>query len=181
MATSTTRLGLRKPASTDTVSVSADLNANWDKIDAAVILGQQVGTTGITVTNSTVLVNAPGLVVPLLANTKYAIESWIWYTATAAADIKLGFTTPAGSTLRWSLWGVEAPDADQIGPIDTGVVGSGSLAAAGSALNGSTRTGGQIEVGATPGNLQLQVAQNTASSTGTVLSAGSWLRVTRLP
>jgi hypothetical protein len=180
MATSTTRLGLRKPASTDTVSVSADLNANWDKVDTAVILGQQVVTTGITATNTTTLTNVPGLVVPLLANTKYAIEAWIWYTATVAADIKLSFTAPSGATLRWAILGVEVTDADQIGPIDSGVVGSGSLAVAGSALNGCCRPSGNIDVGATPGNLQLQMAQNTASTTGTVLSSGSWLRVTRL-
>lgn len=37
MATSTTRLGLRKPNNTtDTVNVVTDLNDNWDKLDAAV-------------------------------------------------------------------------------------------------------------------------------------------------
>ncbi len=36
MATSTTKLALRKPATTDNVSVETDLNANYDKIDAAI-------------------------------------------------------------------------------------------------------------------------------------------------
>jgi hypothetical protein len=44
VATSTTRLGLRKPDPTDTVSVSLDLNANADKLDAAI--GATVCTSG---------------------------------------------------------------------------------------------------------------------------------------
>lgn len=36
MATTTTRLGLRKPAGSDTVSVTTDLDANYDKIDTAI-------------------------------------------------------------------------------------------------------------------------------------------------
>jgi hypothetical protein len=42
MATTTTNLGLRKPATTDVVNVSTDINDNMDKIDAAV--GFQVVT-----------------------------------------------------------------------------------------------------------------------------------------
>ncbi len=34
MATTTTRLGLRKPVTSDFVDVAADLDANWDKVDA---------------------------------------------------------------------------------------------------------------------------------------------------
>jgi hypothetical protein len=36
MATTTTRLGLRKPAGTESYNVTTDLNQNYDKIDAAV-------------------------------------------------------------------------------------------------------------------------------------------------
>lgn len=36
MATSTSKLGLRKPATSDVVSVETDLNQNYDKLDAAV-------------------------------------------------------------------------------------------------------------------------------------------------
>lgn len=36
MATNTTKLSLRKPATTDNVSVETDLNQNYDKIDAAI-------------------------------------------------------------------------------------------------------------------------------------------------
>lgn len=38
MATSTTRLGLRKPANPDVVNVVSDVNANMDKIDSSVNL-----------------------------------------------------------------------------------------------------------------------------------------------
>lgn len=45
MATTTTRLGLRKPAGTDLVNVSADLDANYDLIDAVVGFTNCTSTT----------------------------------------------------------------------------------------------------------------------------------------
>lgn len=50
MATTTTRLGLRKPARTDLVAVLTDLDGNYDAIDAAV---------GITVCTSTTRPSTP--------------------------------------------------------------------------------------------------------------------------
>jgi hypothetical protein len=39
---------------------------------------------------------------------------------------------------------------------------------------------GTVTVGTTAGNLVLQWAQNTSSTTPTIVIAGSWLRVTRV-
>lgn len=45
MATSTTRLGLRKPANGDVVNVVSDVNANMDKIDSSINLFPCISST----------------------------------------------------------------------------------------------------------------------------------------
>jgi hypothetical protein len=133
-------------------------------------------TDSAAIANSTALQNDAVLVVPLAANTTYFFMAEITYTGGTAgsSDIKLDWTVPAGASyLMGSTYysSVASPTLNFFPQTQTSPpLGA---ATAGSAFRTVTYMG-TVTCGATPGNLQLQWAQNTASSAlGTVVKAGS--------
>lgn len=148
-------------------------------------------TADVTVNNSTTLVNATGLVIPLSANATYGLDGWLHWTSNPTADIKFKFTLPASTTGFWTGIGPVVNTAPVVGSerknyVDMGSVDiTNALAFAGddeftSSVYISAVPRGYIVTGATAGNLQLQFAQNTADVSNTILRAGSQLRLTRL-
>jgi hypothetical protein len=142
-------------------------------------------TADETVTSSTTAQNDDHLLVPLLASTKYWVEFFIIYDAVQAADLKIQWSVPAGSTLRWTHGGLGTSvtttigevsrlfrDHTQIGTIGGPSASGGTLAV----VSGE----GWIDVGGTPGNLQFQWAQNASNATGAVVKANSLLIAQRL-
>lgn len=72
MATSTTVWGMRKPATTDNVSVTTDLNANWDIVDARLATGYpRSGMSNITATRVLGILNHTGA--PVSADGTFAV------------------------------------------------------------------------------------------------------------
>jgi hypothetical protein len=142
-------------------------------------------TADETVTSSTTAQNDDHLVVPLLASSRYWIEFFIIYDAVQAADIKIQWSVPAGSTLRWTHGGLGTGVTSTIGEVsrffrsqsDIGTVGGPAV---GGGTNAIIPGEGWIDVAGTPGNLQLQWAQNVANATGTVVRANSLLIAQRL-
>ena len=127
-----------------------------------------------SVASSTTLQNDDELKLPLEANTDYAIEAFLTFTAHSSADLKFGFTWPNLAsgyiTGRW----VGGGGVDGYGPLTS----SGSTSDADGRGDGSpvvVRLWGSIFVGANAGDLQLQWAQNTSHATATKVKAGSWL------
>lgn len=150
--------------------------------------------SNVTRTSSTTLQDASGLAVPLLANATYAIDGWLFYSASPSGGLKLGWTIPSGATGFWSILGPlygSAPIAggERKNYTDYGAI-SFSAAVPTLAITGddefpttvfpSCVPRGTITTAGTAGNLQLRMAQVTSSGTSTVLQANSWLRISRL-
>ena len=130
-----------------------------------------------SVSSSTTLVDCNDLVVPVAANTVYAIDAAIFFTAGTTGDIKHAFTCPTGATLRWGL--IHQKQADGSTTISALEVASGNPEASSGSGASETwaRISGRLSVGATAGNLQYQFAQDTSNATNTTIHEGSWLRV----
>lgn len=145
-------------------------------------------TADRTATSSTTLTAATGLVVALEADTRYALTGYLAYTAGATGDLKVALAAPTGTTGHWTLYAQDT----------AATAGSGSIVAkrATSFGTGTTQSAagedgagghmaclprGFINTAASAGSLQVHFAQNTSSATSTILRAGSWLRVIKLP
>jgi hypothetical protein len=120
--------------------------------------------------SSTTYQNDDALVVPVLANTTYDCEMWLLYNSGATPDFKARVTVPAGAVtpettlFHNALWfrytpttglGVASPGGDNLYWCKFALVVAG-----------------------TPGNLQVQWAQNTSDASTTAVQLGSWLRAT---
>ena len=142
-------------------------------------------TVDESVTSSTTLQNDDTLLHPVEASTTYEFEALLALTGNVTGDFKMAFTFPAASTCYWGAVGPSSADAG------FGTAGSAQLAAtfgsaSGTAVaySGSTTAvvilvKGVLVVSTTPGNLQLQWAQNTSNGTATVVKAGSYLRAAK--
>jgi len=134
-----------------------------------------------TVTSSAVLQNDDALVVALLANSVYWVDLLLVIDAGGTPDIQIGFTGPSGTTLALAAHSIQtggATDGDTklvvVNALSTGFPFGGLGAGVISGLLAS----GRVSVGGTPGNLQLQWAQNVSNATATIVKAGSVLRAT---
>jgi Pectate lyase superfamily protein/Right handed beta helix region len=136
-----------------------------------------------SVTASTTLVAVNDLVASVQPNTRYDVTLNLIYDAAAAADLKIGWTGPAGATMDWT------PAAPGTGataapfPLDIGlrsITSTPALGAVGVGTKILATARGRLVVGATGGTLQLTFAQNTSDASNATVSAGSWLRLERI-
>lgn len=132
--------------------------------------------------SSTVLADVTSLVVAMPTAGTFSFRGVVYYDASAAADIKLAFTTPAGVTFRWGGAGA----ATSTGTTGDGnfatVTGSGTTLAYGAPGVGTVmavQIEGEYVAGGTAGNLQLQAAQNAADASVTQIIARSRFEVWR--
>lgn len=132
------------------------------------------------VNNSTALVNATGLVVPLpAANTLYSFQIWASYMSSTVADIKFTCTIPAGATGFIGGAGLATTGGGGTGGDgEWGLVGlPNPLAFGGAAAPLVVQLAGRVQVNATTGSLQVQFAQNTLEVSNTTLFAISYMSV----
>lgn len=129
--------------------------------------------------NSNTLQNDDHLKYTMAANTAYAVEMIIYYTSTSSSpDFKYAFTIPAGASMN--LLGQ--------GFISTTAITNCRINASGTAcaLVGSVVPDwtisviGIVQTAATPGDFQLQWAQNNVNSANTVVNKNSWMKVNTL-
>ena len=128
-----------------------------------------------TVTSSTTLVNDSQLKFAIAANETYIFEAWLYtYAADGTPDIKVTFTSPAGSTLFWSSSQVifNAAAATTLTVVAPG--GTTGDLFVDSNLR-AIQLYGSVLNGGTAGDVQFQLAQNTSSANGTSVKAGSYI------
>lgn len=132
-----------------------------------------------SVTSSVTLVNDSALVIPLAANAVYDFELFLVINGPAlgTGDFKMGWTYPAGTTMVYARAGFDTTNTWVFNKtLQTDVVAFGTTGSGVPVI----RCSGTVVTAATAGNLQLQWAQNTSSTTATVVKAGSDLTAQRI-
>lgn len=141
--------------------------------------------TDQSVTNSTTLTNATGAAVAVEANATYELVAYVDYSATTTADLLLGWTWPTGTTMSWTIDGLQSAAASSTTTILRARFAQGSTGTAGGIGAGTRvvcRPIGKVKTGSTAGTLQLQFAQAAADAAGaTVIYAdASYIKLTRI-
>lgn len=152
--------------------------------DATGTVGLHSGVTSLkfvrktsteTVNGSDVLQNDDELLMAMAANEVVAFVGVLFYASGATPDFKAAFTIPSG-TIIWGWAGNSiASTADALAYSTVSAASGSALAIGGSGGTASAMIVGLAANGATPGNLQLQWAQNTSNASNTQVVAGSWL------
>lgn len=134
--------------------------------------------------NTAVLADDPHLKMAVDPNAAYIVEAMLVYTATAAADVRMQWTGPAGSSYLGSPDAVASADTSGgvAATIDRRGIALGSGTAHGGAGGQSliARPVGRFATGATGGYLTLQWAQQVAEASDATMLAYSWLKLTRV-
>lgn len=154
-----------------TTPTSAVLQAMLD------LIADKTGDQSLT--SSTTLQNDNTLVVPVVANARYKVWLEILYkgAATNTGDLKYAFSVPSGATIAGRAVSITNP----LG-MSTFTITQSSVP-----VSYSNGTGNPLPCWAvftlttslTPGNLQIQWAQNTSNATATTVMAGSSLTARR--
>jgi hypothetical protein len=133
-------------------------------------------TLGQTVNNSTTLVNDTDLVLPMVANAIYRFECYAISNSNATADWKCTWAVPSGTTMSYYCIGYTTADVFGLFHSNAGT----TQQIGGGGADRGTLMRGTVSVSSTPGNLQLQWAQNTLNASNTIVQAQSYLDLTRI-
>lgn len=147
-------------------------------INAKIGGGVKVKTTDTSRANTTSLVDDPHLVIPVLANTVYSVDMYGVYQAGGTGLFTVRMALPSGATMSGGSWhadtGTDEWAACAVQESATPYAFVGGLAGTGTNL--VFRLQSSLHVGANPGNLSLQWAQQVSNGTATILRKGSWMR-----
>lgn len=160
---------------------STDLQALQNQVDGLIAgFGSNkvaMSNQGATV-NSSTLVSDTELTCPVVAGTVYAVEAFIVYAASAAADFKWGFAIPTG-TLHWAAHQYSAADVIEL-VMATGITTTDNTAVAGGVGVSANRhiiLHGYFAATAS-GNLTFRFASSVATGgEAAQRGLGSWLTV----
>lgn len=150
-------------------------------------VGRMSADQGLTV-SSTVLQNVTQLVASLPTAGLFGFRAVLYFDGPTTGDIRFAFTWPAGVTnAKWSPIGPALAAAASVGdgvfgPVATvsGTAINLGTAGAGLANMSVAVLEGELTMGGTSGNLQLQASQQTADAGTTTVRLGSKLWVWRM-
>lgn len=156
------------------MKLTADRLNNITPPGLAVVTATQTNTA-----NNTTYFDVTELVKAVEANIRYRFNMYIRYSATTVADFKVQLTGPSGADVSlWEFWGINTSGADSYGRSNAGaVVGLGGL---GTGTPTFVVASGMIPVSSTAGNIQVQVAKNTAEASTLSIFTGSFMQLDRL-
>lgn len=135
------------------------------------------------VSTSTVLVDDNHFAFTVLANAVYKVDTFLYYTADTAGDLKIGWSGPASATFIWNAGGMSSTAASVSAPIlsTTGAITDTDILGGIGATTGTVaRPGGLLTIAGTAGTFKMQWAQGTSAVTGTTVKAGSLMTLTRI-
>lgn len=137
--------------------------ADWISLYTRALYSLTRATNQTLTASSTVLQNVTNITVALPTAGRFHWRCTVWASSPATGDIKFAYTLPAGATMRWGLQGLDIAAGTTFTAGSTTVSGT-ALPVGGLAAGTVTMTviDGEITMGGTAGNLQLQAAQNTA-------------------
>lgn len=132
-----------------------------------------------TVNNSNSLQDDDHLKYTMAADTAYAIEMSIHYTSpTGGPDFRYAFTIPAGASMN--LMGQGFTGATAVANCRIIVSGTACVLSGSATPDWTISVIGIVQTAGTPGDFQLQWAQNSATAVDTVVKKNSWMKVATL-
>lgn len=134
-------------------------------------------TANETIISNSTLQNDDELFVAVEASCTYHMELRISCTSGITPDLKIGWTYPTGTTIRWS--GVDADTAGAV-RIAGNLLETSVPAIVGSGGDVAVFYTGMVITGVNAGTLQLQWAQNTLTASNSTVYAGSFLTIKRV-
>lgn len=124
-----------------------------------------VGVSGTTLSNTT------GLSFAIGANETWLVTAYLTYTSATTGGIKVGATVPSGATGRLSVTAESTSGANAPGSGTTTTLATGtSPSFTGTSSGGTCIVAMTVINSTTPGTVQLQHAEGSASGTTTVLA-----------
>jgi len=183
----------RRPAPNENeISTLADVDrieifdsANWVSLRQRANFAsvRQAANQALTV-SSTALQDVTNLFAALPTAGTFQWDAVIFYDGPAAGGIKFAYTMPAAASMIWGGIGQATTAAGNVGDGQWQATGgSGTAIAYGTNAAGNTaimQISGEISMGGTAGNLQLQAAQNTANAGTTTIRARTRMHVWRI-
>lgn len=178
-----------QPTVGDLIYITQESSGNWCAWGRGSTGGFALGSSsdkikpGNTSRASTTTISAdPHLTFAVVPGT-YRIDAVLFYDADSAADLKLGWTAPSGTTGAWWPGGSDSSNTTQAATARWGAltdIGTNTLPVAGigSGTVVTCRPVGTAVV-TTAGTLALAWAQNASSATATTVRANSWLTLRR--
>lgn len=134
-------------------------------------------TANETVNAVGALQNDDELFVAVEASCVYHMELRISYTSGTTPDLKIGWTYPTGTTIRWS--GVDSDTAGAV-RITGNLTETSTPAICGSGADLMAVYTGMVITGVNAGTLQFQWCQNTSTGSNSTVYAGSFLTIKRV-
>jgi len=171
-------LKIRNASNTDWVTVGTMASANLGLLPLI-----RRKTADESVTSSTTFQDDDHLVFPIGANEEWvATYDLIFGNAPGDSGVKVTMVTPSGATQRFtaSLIISAGGDANCATTTGSGVILNFTQAACGASSDVSVKMSIWVLNGATPGNVQLQWAQNTSSATPLASKKGGHLVAHRI-
>lgn len=179
------------PAVGETIIISNSSTGNWLAVGRPATSSDAVGqvlfaykTADTSRTSTTTRTADPHLAVAVSANAVYTIDVALFYTASAAGDIDMAFTTPSGANGSWTGHGAGLSAAsDTAGyPIRTELnTITQNRGFGGTGTNLSTSIRGLLRTAGTAGMFTLVWSQRVLdATTATTVFTDSWLRLQRL-
>lgn len=160
----------------------ADLLAQWRTVLNGKLSGgvkvKTADTSRSSANTGTTYTDDNHLVIPVLANTVYAVSFHGVYQAHASGQLKVRMTFPSGGTMEAGSWEYD-PGTDEAAAATT--LSSASpyefvTGLIGTSANVRFRLEAALHNGANAGDLKLQWAQTLSFATATILRKGSWLQ-----
>lgn len=130
--------------------------------------------------SSTVLQNVTNMVVALPTAGTFRWRSTMFYDASTTADFKFAYTIPAAATMRWGISALGTAGTTPSYTTATASAAALSIGALGVGTVTMARMEGDITMGGTAGNLQMQAAQNTSDATNVNIFSRSYLEIWRV-
>jgi hypothetical protein len=138
-----------------------------------------VKTANTSYTSTTTLANDPDLVVPVAANSQYIVTAFLLFQAahTVAGDLKWDFTIPASATFTYQVLHNEGGGSPLNNSVNQYLNTTVGFAAGQDAANSTLTLWGTVITGATAGNVQWRIAQQTSNTTATIIRNSSFLKL----
>jgi hypothetical protein len=131
-----------------------------------------------TVTNSSALVNDNDLVLALAASAVYLIDAGLFFDGVANAHLKVAWAVPNAGQMTWSLSGENVGSNNAYTAVALETPNALAVRIPSSSIYHAEARGVVVTIDA--GNLNLQWAQQVATSGDTRMRPRSWLRAQRI-